>query len=155
MKSKVVILDNIRSAHNVGSIFRTADGAGVKKIYLLGVTPTPIDRFGRVQTEISKTSLGASEMIEWEYVKNEDVSELISKLKTDNFKVVAIEQTPDSVNLEDYIVPERVAYIFGNEIDGVGEKLLSLTDQIVEIPMQGSKESLNVAVSAGIALFHR
>lgn len=154
MKSKVLILDNIRSAHNVGSIFRTADGAGVEKIYLVGYTPTPIDRFGRVQPEITKTSLGASEVVPWEQVKNEDVASLISKLKKESFKVVAIEQAPTSIRLADFSVPDKVVYILGNEIDGVGEEFLSLADQVVEIPMLGHKESLNVGVSAGIVLFH-
>lgn len=154
MTRKIVILDNIRSAHNVGSIFRTADGAGVEKIYLVGYTPTPIDRFGRIQPEITKTSLGASEVVPWEHINDEDVESLSTKLKAENFKLVAVEQAPNSTNLADFLVPDKVVYVLGNEIDGVGEKLLSLADQVVEIPMLGHKESLNVAVSAGIALFH-
>lgn len=138
----------------MGSIFRTADGAGVEKIYLVGYTPTPIDRFGRVQPEITKTSLGASEVIPWEHINDEDVESLSTKLKAENFKLVAVEQAPNSTRLADFLVPDKVAYVLGNEVDGVGGKLLSLANQVVEIPMLGHKESLNVAVSAGIALFH-
>ena len=155
MPQKVIILDNIRSAHNVGSIFRTADGAGVEKIYLLGYTPTPIDRFGRPQPEIVKTSLGASETISFEHIENTDTETLIKRLKQEGFKVVAVEQTQSSVSLYDFIVPPKVCYILGNEIDGVSEELLTLADTAVEIPMLGEKESLNVSVTAGIALFHR
>lgn len=155
MPHKILILDNIRSAHNVGSIFRTADGAGVEKIYLLGYTPTPIDRFGRPQPEIVKTSLGASEVIPFEHIENEDKEKLIERLKREGFVIVAVEQTSDSVSLYEFAVPSKVCYILGNEIEGVSEKLLALADTAVEIPMSGQKESLNVSVTAGIALFHR
>lgn len=155
MPQKIIILDNIRSAHNVGSIFRTADGAGVGKIYLLGYTPTPVDRFGRPQPEIAKTSLGASEVIPFEHIENTDTENLIERLKQEGFQIVAVEQTPSSVSLYDFTVPPKVCYIVGNEIDGVSEELLSLADTAVEIPMEGKKESLNVSVTAGIVLFHR
>lgn len=155
MSQKIIILDNIRSAHNVGSIFRTADGAGVEKIYLLGYTPTPVDRFGRSQPEIAKTSLGASEVIPFEHIENNDTKNLVERLKQEGFKIVAVEQTPNSVSLYDFTVPPKVCYILGNEIDGVSEGLLSLADTAVEIPMEGQKESLNVSVTAGIVLFHR
>lgn len=149
----MVILENIRSAHNVGSIFRTADGAGVEKIYLLGYTPTPIDRFGRTQSEIKKTSLGASETIEWEHI-TESYTELIKKLQTEGYEIVAVEQNANARTLSGFSVPENVAYIFGNEVDGVSSELLSQADTIVEIPMLGQKESLNVSVAAGIVLYH-
>ena len=155
MPKKIIILDNIRSAHNVGSIFRTADGAGVEKIYLLGYTPTPVDRFGRPQPEIAKTSLGASEIIPFEHIENTNKENLIERLKENGFTIVAVEQTPISTNLYDFVVPSKVCYILGNEVDGVGKELLALADTAVEIPMLGSKESLNVSVTAGIALFHR
>ena len=151
---KIVILDNIRSAHNVGSIFRTADGAGAEKIYLLGYTPAPRDRFGRVSAEIAKTSLGASETIPWECVNTEDATTLLTRLKADGFEVVAIEQTSESISLQNFVPQPKVAYIFGNEIDGVSANLIKEADIVVEIPMLGMKESLNVSVSAGIVLFH-
>ena len=150
---KIVILDNIRSAHNVGSIFRTADGAGVSKIYLVGYTPTPRDRFGRVSPEISKTSLGAIETVGWEHIDNEAVPVLLTRLRSEGFQIVAIEQTPRSIFLQDFVLPEKVVYVFGNEIDGVSTAFLEAVDTVVEIPMHGSKESLNVSVTAGIVLF--
>lgn len=149
------MLDNIRSAHNVGSIFRTADGAGVEKLYLVGTTPTPIDRFGREVPEIKKTSLGASNMVPWEYIDNDSIADAVNKLKADGFKIVAVEQTKDSISLGDFSPPELVCYVFGNEVDGVGESILALSDQVVEIPMKGQKESLNVSVTAGIVLFKK
>ena len=151
---KVLILDNIRSAHNVGSLFRTSDGAGVSKIILGGYTPAPRDRFGRQQAEILKTSLGASAMIAWE--QKENMGELVASivaLQADGFSIVALEQTTQSIPLYDFTVPKKVAYIVGNEVDGVQSELLELSDTIVEIPMRGQKESLNVAVATGILLF--
>lgn len=161
MAKKVVILDNIRSAHNVGSVFRTADGAGVEKIYLVGPTPTPIDRFGRPQPEIKKTSLGASESVLSEHIGDRNTKSttealvLIEQLKKDGFVVVAVEQTSTSVSLYDFTVPDKVAYIFGAEVEGVQSALIAAADQLLEIPMQGMKESLNVSVTAGIVLFRR
>lgn len=153
MSTKFVILDNIRSAHNVGSIFRTADGAGVEKIFLIGVTPCPIDRFGRQQPEIMKTSLGASETVPWEYKTDAEAVTVIQELQSDGVTVVAIEQTPTSISLDQFKVPDKVAYIFGNEIDGVQPPLIDASDSVVEIPMKGKKESLNVSVTTGIVLF--
>lgn len=153
MSSKILILDNIRSAHNVGSIFRTADGAGVEKIFLVGVTPCPIDRFGRAQPEIMKTSLGASDTVPWELVTDADINTVISSLKSKDFIIAAIEQTETSIPLDDFKVPDKVVYIFGNEIGGVQPALLDVADSIVEIPMKGKKESLNVSVTTGIVLF--
>ena len=153
MKHTILVLDNIRSAHNVGSIFRTADGAGVEKIYLVGTTPAPIDRFGRTVSEIEKTSLGASTFIPWEQVTNEDISTLVTKLKQSGYMVVAVEQTSEALSLYDFNAPEKVAYVFGNEVDGVGKIFVKAADLAVEIPMQGQKESLNVSVTAGIVLF--
>ena len=149
---KFLILENIRSAYNVGAIFRTADATGVKKIFLVGYTPTPIDRFGRMQKEISKTSLGASEEIEWEH--SNDVRVVIEKLKTEKTTIVAIEQTKQSVSLATFKVPESVAYIMGNEVGGVSDEALALSDVVVDLPMLGQKESLNVSVTAGVVLYH-
>ena len=150
---KHLLLDNIRSAHNVGSIFRTADGAGVEKIWLVGYTPTPTDRFGREQPEIKKTSLGASETVPWEHLDNEAVLEKMSELKKEEVEIVAVEQTLDAISIHDFTSPEKAVYILGNEIDGVSKPLLELADTVVEIPMLGQKESLNVSVVAGVALF--
>lgn len=152
---KFVILDNIRSAHNVGSIFRTGDGAGIAKIFLVGVTPCPVDRFGRPQPEIAKTSLGAADVVPWEQVSNDDAVLLVRRLQDEGVTVVAVEQTSNAVSLDDFQVPENVAYILGNEVDGVSEALLKESDMVVEIPMAGEKESLNVSVAAGIVLFKK
>ncbi len=152
MNEVYVFLNNIRSAHNVGSIFRTADGAGVSKIILGGYTPAPVDRFGRSQKEIEKTSLGAVSTVPFLICDNEE--EMLKKLKEEEFTIVAVEQTKDAISLSEFKAPEKVVYIFGNEIDGVEHSLLDLVDQKVMIPMQGTKESLNVAVCAGIILFH-
>lgn len=137
----------------MGSIFRTADGAGVHKIYLVGVTPCPIDRFGRVQAEIAKTSLGAAATVPWEYRTDVDALTLIADLKSQGVTVVAIEQTAESISIDRFKVPDKVAYIFGNEIGGVQKSLIDSADMVVDIPMKGQKESLNVSVTAGIVLF--
>lgn len=149
---KYLILENIRSAYNVGAIFRTADAAGVDKIFLVGYTPTPIDRFGRTQPEIKKTSLGASEETNWEHFSCIEI--LIKELKLQNVQVVAVEQGVKAVSLQHFQVPEKVAYIMGNEVEGVSQEALQGADTIVEIPMLGRKESLNVSVAAGIILYH-
>lgn len=148
-------LDNVRSAHNVGSIFRTSDGAGVDKIYLVGYTPAPVDRFGRAQPEIVKTSLGASDTVAWEQLNSEAARAELARLKEDGWQIVAIEQTAHSISLHEFTATDKVVYIFGNEIDGVSKELLSLADAVVEIPMHGQKESLNVSVSVGIILFQK
>lgn len=149
---KQVILHNIRSAHNVGSIFRTADGAGVSKILCTGYTPTPTDRFGRTQSEIQKTSLGASETMPWEHIA--DVYHAIDTARTNGLQVCSVEQTDRAINLSSFTVPESVIYIFGNEVSGVPEDVCAASDAVVYIPMLGTKESLNVSVAAGIVLFH-
>jgi tRNA G18 (ribose-2'-O)-methylase SpoU len=168
--NKVVILNNIRSNENVGSIFRTSDGAGVSKIFLVGYTPAPIDKFGRKNKAIAKTALGAEEIIEWEKVatlkgviaklkKYSLRSQLLHKSRSKNiFSVVAVEQSDKSIDykkLSKIINPKsNVAFIFGNEVTGIPDRELKLCDAVVEIPMRGEKESLNVAVSAGIILFN-
>jgi tRNA G18 (ribose-2'-O)-methylase SpoU len=149
---KYLIIENVRSAHNVGAMFRTAEGAGVSKIFLVGYTPTPIDRFGRTQPEIVKTSLGASEKIPWESVAT--VAEIIEQLREQLFQIVALEQTERSIMLKEFIMPDRVAYIVGNEVDGVSKVAIDEADTVVELPMLGEKESLNVATATGILLYH-
>ena len=147
----ILILDNLRSAYNVGSIFRTADASGVHKIVLCGTTPTPKDRFGRIQSELAKTSLGAVDTVEYEY--EEDTKEAVKKLKKE-YKIVSVEQTKGSVPFKKYKVNKDVAFIFGNEVDGISKEVLKLSDDIISIPMLGTKESLNVSVAVGIILFN-
>jgi tRNA G18 (ribose-2'-O)-methylase SpoU len=151
-RMKYLVLENIRSAYNVGAMFRTADGAGVTKIFLVGYTPTPIDRFARVQPEIKKTSLGASESVPWEYFN--ESQQLIEQLKSMECVVVSVEQTDNSKPLQGFTVPENVAYIMGNEVEGISKSFLAASDTIVDIPMLGEKESLNVSVAAGIILYY-
>lgn len=148
---RYVILDNIRSTHNVGAIFRTCDGAGVDKIFLCGYTPTPIDRFGRPVVEMQKTSLGAVDFVSWEH--RENIIELIKELQQQSVHIVAVEQTIQAISLYEANLPEEVAFIFGNEVEGVSQSICSLADTVVEIPMQGQKESLNVATTVGVVLF--
>jgi len=146
-----VILHNVRSAHNVGSAFRTADGAGVSKIFLTGYTPAPIDRFGRVVPEILKTSLGATKSVEWE--ASENIEDIFTRLKAEGVTLVAVEQTEHSIDYKTFTPNGDVAYIFGNEIDGVPKDVCSAADVVIDIPMNGVKESLNVSVTVGIILF--
>ncbi len=146
-----IILNNVRSAHNVGSIFRTADGAGVTKIFLAGYTPAPVDRFGRTNEEIKKTSLGATDFVAWETVEDSDA--LFKKLKKKGVSLVAVEQKPYAVDYRSYVPRGDVAYVFGNEIDGVPDKICTAADATIHIPLYGKKESLNVSVCAGIILF--
>jgi len=147
-----VILHNIRSAHNVGSVFRTSDGAGVSKIFLSGYTPAPTDRFGRENAEIKKTSLGATETVPYEVAP--DAEALIARLKSEGVEIVAVEQTPKSMSYKTFSQTKDTAFIFGNEVTGVEKEILDVSDVHIELPMAGSKESLNVSVCAGIVLFH-
>lgn len=146
-----VILDNIRSVHNVGSIFRTSDAAGVSKIYLCGTTPTPTDRFGRARNDLAKVALGAEKTVPWGYGGN--TIDIIRKLKNDGVKVFGVEQYEGSVDYVSVKYPEQYAFVFGNEVGGVSLDVLAECDEVIEIPMKGEKESLNVSVAAGIVLF--
>ncbi len=149
----VVILPDIRSTHNVGSIFRTADAAGVKKVYLCGITPQPIDQFGRKRSDISKVALGAEDYIPWEYCKS--TARLIGKLKKEGYTICAVEQSPDSVSYRAFKAPKtaKLALIMGSEVEGLPKAILARTDHILEIPMHGQKESLNVGVAFGVVVF--
>jgi 23S rRNA (guanosine2251-2'-O)-methyltransferase len=140
-----LILHNIRSAYNVGSIFRTADAAGVKKIYLCGYTPTPDNQ------KVVKTSLGAEKYISWEYCKQ--AWQLLKKLKAEKVQIIALEQTKKSVDYRQFKPRFPIALMIGNEVRGLSKKILTYADKIIAIPMYGRKESLNVAVAAGIALY--
>lgn len=150
-KQVYLIIDNIRSNHNVGSIFRTADALGISKIYLCGTTPSPLDRFGRIVGEITKTALGAEKNIKWEYSKL--TNSVIKKLKKDGIKIVAIEQAKNSVDYKKVKIKNNIAFILGNEVDGINKNTLKLCDIVAEISMRGGKESLNVSVACGVALF--
>lgn len=147
----VLILNNIRSVENVGSIFRTADGAGVEKIYLVGTTPAPIDRFGRNRADMAKVALGAEKNIYWEQA--DDITKLIKNLKKDGYNIVALEQDKKSISYKKFRSSGDVVLIVGNEVDGIANGVLRQCDAIIEIPMKGKKESLNVSVATGIALF--
>lgn len=150
MKS-ILILHDIRSAQNVGSLFRTADAAGVTKVYLSAITPGPIDRFGRPRSDIAKTALGAETTLPWEVYT--DSTQLLSQLHHAGYQVIAIEQSSSAVDYKSVTLSEKTAFILGNEVDGLPVEILHQVDTIAEIPMQGHKESLNVAVAGGIALF--
>jgi tRNA G18 (ribose-2'-O)-methylase SpoU len=138
--------------HNVGAIFRTADGAGVSKIFLSGYTPAPVDRFGRVVEKMQKTSLGATDMVSYEQC--EDTLACIMKLKGKGVRVIALEQCPDSVSYTNVTYTGDVAFVVGNEVEGVPPSVCEACDVIVHIPMHGKKESLNVSTATGIILFH-
>jgi 23S rRNA (guanosine2251-2'-O)-methyltransferase len=142
-----VILDNVRSMHNIGSIFRTSDGFAIEKIYLCGITAQPPHR------EIEKTALGATQSIEWAY--STDITDLIPELRAAGYKIIAIEQAANSVMLNDFQpkTSEKYALIFGNEVNGVSDEAMKLIDTCLEIPQFGTKHSFNIVVSAGIVLW--
>tara|TARA_R110001592_G_scaffold32976_2_gene114838 strand:- start:7711 stop:8238 length:528 start_codon:yes stop_codon:yes gene_type:complete len=143
----IVVLDNIRSLNNVGSVFRTSDAFLIEKIYLCGITATPPNK------EIHKTALGATESVEWEYFK--DTLTLIEKLKVKNVKVLSIEQAENSTMLNEFI-PEKnqkYAVVLGNEVKGVQQEVVSASNDCIEIPQLGTKHSLNISVSCGVVLW--
>lgn len=144
----VCILDNIRSQHNIGSVFRTADAFLINKIILCGITATPPNR------EIQKTALGATESIEWSYYP--DVADAIRELKASGYRIIAIEQAEGSIPLEQYRPDPgiAIALVFGNEVNGVSEEVMEDIDACIEIPQFGTKHSLNVSIAAGIVLWH-
>ncbi len=152
----VVLLHDIRSIHNVGSILRTADGAGVEKVYLCGITPSPLNRFGEVLTDIKKTALGAEASVPWK--KSESTIELIKKLRKEGYQIIALEQHKRATALfklkPSSLDVSKIALVLGAEVEGVSKEVLAKCDTIVDIPMHGAKESLNVAVAFGIAAFH-
>ena len=147
----ILILHNIRSVENVGAMFRTADAAGINKIYLTGYTPAPLDRFGRKRKDIAKSALGAEEYVLWEQKKS--VLNLFLKLKREGFQIIAIEQDKNSVDYKKVKAKTRNAFIVGSEVPGLSQNILTKCDVIAEIPMRGQKESLNVSVALGVALF--
>jgi 23S rRNA (guanosine2251-2'-O)-methyltransferase len=145
-KQLVVLLDDLRSMNNVGSIFRTCDCLGIGQIYLCGITGSPPHR------DIYKTSLGAENSIDWEY--HEDIETLINTLKSENYIIAGLEQTDKSIDIRNFDPQSKpVAIIVGNEVEGISDKALALCDEILEIPQFGTKHSFNVAVSCGIAFW--
>ncbi len=155
----LVILDSIRSAHNVGSIFRTADAVGIDKLYLCGVTPAPLDRFGRVNQRLAKVSLGAEKSMPWE--SHPDTLVLLKELKKSGVMLLALEQHKKAESVFKFRLKsglnktqsKKTALILGPEVEGLSAAVLKLTDHILEIPMRGTKESLNVSVAFGIAAY--
>lgn len=143
----VIVLDDIRSLHNIGSVFRTSDAFLIKKIYLCGITAIPPNK------EIHKTALGATETVSWEY--QEDVLSVIESLKKEKVSVFAIEQVESAVFLQDFKVEKDKSYalIFGNEVYGVSQKAIEVCDGTIEIPQLGTKHSLNISVSTGIVVW--
>ncbi len=141
-----VLVNNIRSAFNVGSIFRTSDAAGVSKIYLSGYSPTPTN------LKLEKTALGSLDFVDWEY--ENDVNIFIKKFKDENIPIFSAEQTEKSVLYDSIIYPKKMCLVMGNEISGVEDNILDNSDKIIEIPMYGEKNSLNVATAYGILIYH-
>ncbi|MDR2511305.1 MAG: RNA methyltransferase [Bacteroidales bacterium] len=145
-KRFVVLLDNIRSMHNIGAIFRTADAFLIEKLYLCGITACPPNR------EIHKSALGATESVDWEYYENG--LDAVMHLKSNGYKIVALEQTHHSIALESFVYNDvPIALIVGNEINGVSDEVMKVIDEAVEITQYGTKHSLNVSVSTGIAMW--
>lgn len=149
----VLVLHNIRSAHNVGSMFRTADGAGVGRIVLCGYTPDHLDPKGRERADFAKVSLGAQNFVP--HSREEELKNAIQKLKAEGYKVLAVELAPGATNIYDYkhAPGEKLAIVLGNEVDGIAPEDLKLCDEVIQIPMRGKKHSLNVSVACGVALF--
>ena len=143
----IVILDNVRSLNNIGSVFRTSDAFLIEKIYLCGICATPPNK------EIHKTALGATESVDWEYV--EDTLELVKKLKAENVKILAIEQAENSTKLDTFYPDknQKYAIVMGNEVKGVQQKVVSASDLVIEIPQLGTKHSLNISVTTGVVLW--
>ena len=143
----IIILDNIRSLNNVGSVFRTADAFLIEKIYLCGITAVPPHK------DIHKTALGATESVDWEYKK--EIVSLIKKLQEKGTKVFAIEQTDGAMSLENFEVNKdhKYAFVLGNEVKGVSQEAVSQCDSVIEIPQEGTKHSLNIAVASGVVLW--
>ncbi|MFC4722471.1 RNA methyltransferase [Geojedonia litorea] len=143
----IVVLDNIRSLNNIGSVFRTCDAFLVEKIYLCGITATPPHK------DIHKTALGSTETVTWEYVEN--ILELIERLKSENIKVISIEQAVNATMLNEFTAQQQTTYalVFGNEVKGVKQEVVSASDLVLEIPQFGTKHSLNISVSVGVVVW--
>lgn len=149
--SHILIIHDIRSVHNVGSLFRTADSVGINHIIISGYSPTPIDRFGRKRSDFAKSALGAEESMSWEYCEN--IFEKIAEYKKNNYTVIGLEQHGQSIDYKKINKTENMVFIIGTETTGMESTLLAQCDIIAEIPMHGEKESLNVSVATGILLY--
>ena len=141
----IIILDDVRSLHNIGSVFRTADGFLIEKFYLCGITATPPNK------EINKTALGATETVAWEH--REDLLGLIKDLQNEKIPVYAVEQVENSISLESFLPNGKTALIFGNEVFGVSQEAVKICDGSIEIPQLGTKHSLNISVTTGIVIW--
>jgi tRNA G18 (ribose-2'-O)-methylase SpoU len=143
----IVILDNIRSLNNIGSVFRTSDAFLIEKIYLCGITAIPPNK------DIHKTALGSTDSVEWEY--NKETSDVVAQLKSKSYKILSIEQAENATMLQDFDLSkdEKYAVIFGNEVKGVQQEIVNISDYCIEIPQYGTKHSLNISVSAGVVLW--
>ncbi|MCB9808845.1 TrmH family RNA methyltransferase [Candidatus Nomurabacteria bacterium] len=146
-----LVLNNLRSVYNTGSLFRTADAAGVVHIHLVGTTPAPTDRFGRIRKDFHKTALGAEAIVPWTY--HRDFASCVDELQKKNISIIAIEQDEKSIPYTRIPLEVPLALVVGNEPEGFSPEDLALCDTVAEIPQYGEKESLNVAIAAGIVLF--
>ncbi|MDO5972174.1 RNA methyltransferase [Flavivirga aquimarina] len=143
----IIILDNIRSLNNIGSVFRTSDAFLIEKIYLCGITATPPHK------DIHKTALGSTDTVDWEYIEN--TMDLVEKLKTENIKICSIEQAENATMLNNFKIEPNTKYalVFGNEVKGVSQEVVSTSDTVIEIPQFGTKHSLNISVSCGVVVW--
>jgi 23S rRNA (guanosine2251-2'-O)-methyltransferase len=155
----VLIIHNVRSAHNVGSLLRSADGLGAAHAYFTGYTPYPKQKSDhrlphiseKMERQITKTALGAEKSVSWS--QEDDIKNVISRLKNEGFLIAALEQTPKAKNINEFTAHQNTALIIGNEVDGIDEQTLALADVHLQIPMRGKKESLNAAIAGSIALY--
>jgi 23S rRNA (guanosine2251-2'-O)-methyltransferase len=160
MVQLVLIAHNLRSTHNVGSLLRTSEGLGVEQVFLTGYTPYPLaakdDRLPhlaqKIDKQIIKTALGAEKLVKWQY--SSDIGPVLAELRRNSFKVVGLEQAPDSIKLPVFKPAAKLALIVGREVEGLEPEVLAICDQVVEIPMFGHKESFNVVQAAAMALYH-
>jgi tRNA G18 (ribose-2'-O)-methylase SpoU len=150
---KVAVLDNLRSVYNVGSIFRTCNAVGIEKIYLCGTTPTPLDKKGQKRKDFAKVALGAEDIVAWEYV--EDAKIVIQKLKGEGYYIISLEQDKNAIDYKSVTIDNggEVVFVIGSEVDGVDHEIIKMSDVVAEIPMLGTKESLNVTIAFGIAVY--
>ncbi len=150
-RENILIINDVRSVANVGAMFRTADAAGIDKIYLTGYTPMPLDRFGRKRKDLTKSALGAEQFVKWEFKRS--LPALLRSLRREKYFIIGIEQAENSVDYKKVKLQQKNAFIVGVEVTGIPENILQKCDIIAEIPMRGKKESLNVSVACGIVLF--
>lgn len=150
---KIAVLDNLRSVYNVGSIFRTANAVGIDKLYLCGTTPTPLDKKGLRRKDFAKVALGADDTVAWEY--NESTIDVLQELRGNKCYIIAFEQDDVSVDYKDIAIDhdKDVAFVIGPEVTGVSQEVLQMCDVVAEIPMIGTKESLNVTIAFGIGVY--